>query len=544
MPENPQASKVYVINNKAVPVSLQSFNDAGTPTNVAVTAEGHLEVAIHGPRLPFGSVHTEQLTPVFQTDAIYGINSGQVSTFSTLSGSATASGGLFVASTGTTSTAQGVVLGRKRLRYRPGQGVIGRFTALYTTPTTYSYQVAGFGHAEDGVYFGYREATGTGYSGVAPAFGILYVNRALREVRTLTITTASSHSENVTVQLNGVNNTVAVTNSANIQRTVWELSVGTYAGWDAYPVGATVVFVAKTSAAKSGAYSLTATSAVGSFAQTRAGTAGTETFIPQSTWNGDKLDGTGASAVTIDPTKGNVFQILIQYLGFGAIVFQVEVCSSGSNNVDFVTVHTMRVPNTLTSTTFGNPSFPFTMAAYSAGSTTNLTVKVGSFAGFIEGSKTLHGNRFSYYNQLTTVGSTNLQAIFTIMNTRYYAGMVNQAVINILSASGALKHTSPCIFYLVKNGTLAGNPSFVSLSSNSASLWDSAATTVTYTTGDQLLWTGHLGDTGEIDHHFGNGVLNAEELTLQPGEWVTLAARAVTGTPANVTGSINTREDQ
>jgi len=544
MPENPQASKVYVINNKAVPVSLQSFNDAGTPTNVAVTAEGHLEVAIHGPRLPFGSVHTEQLTPVFQTDAIYGINSGQVSTFSTLSGSATASGGLFVASTGTTSTAQGVVLGRKRLRYRPGQGVIGRFTALYTTPTTYSYQVAGFGHAEDGVYFGYREATGTGYSGVAPAFGILYVNRALREVRTLTITTASSHSENVTVQLNGVNNTVAVTNSANIQRTVWELSVGTYAGWDAYPVGATVVFVAKTSAAKSGAYSLTATSAVGSFAQTRAGTAGTETFIPQSTWNGDKLDGTGASAVTIDPTKGNVFQVLIQYLGFGAIVFQVEVCSSGSNNVDFVTVHTMRVPNTLTSTTFGNPSFPFTMAAYSAGSTTNLTVKVGSFAGFIEGSKTLHGNRFSYYNQLTTVGSTNLQAIFTIMNTRYYAGMVNQAVINILSASGALKHTSPCIFYLVKNGTLAGNPSFVSLSSNSASLWDSAATTVTYTTGDQLLWTGHLGDTGEIDHHFGNGVLNAEELTLQPGEWVTLAARAVTGTPANVTGSINTREDQ
>lgn len=32
--------------------------------------------------------------------------------------------------------------------------------------------------------------------------------------------------------------------------------------------------------------------------------------------------------------------------------------------------------------------------------------------------------------------------------------------------------------------------------------------------------------------------------TLQPGEWFTLAAKSVTGTPAYVTGSINTREDQ
>lgn len=34
------------------------------------------------------------------------------------------------------------------------------------------------------------------------------------------------------------------------------------------------------------------------------------------------------------------------------------------------------------------------------------------------------------------------------------------------------------------------------------------------------------------------------EVTLQPGEWITLAARAVSGSPQYVTGSINTREDQ
>jgi hypothetical protein len=184
------------------------------------------------------------------------------------------------------------------------------------------------------------------------------------------------------------------------------------------------------------------------------------------------------------------------------------------------------------------------MAAYSAGSTTDVSVSVGSFAGFVEGVKSLHGNRFSYFNQLTTVGASNYQALFTVMNTRYYQGKPNQAVINLLSTSGALKHTSPCIFYLIKNGALAGNPSFAQLSTNSCSVWDTAATTVSVTTGDQILWTGHLGDTGEFDHHFGNGNYNMEELTLQPGEWITLAAKATTGTPSYVTGSINTREDQ
>ena len=40
------------------------------------------------------------------------------------------------------------------------------------------------------------------------------------------------------------------------------------------------------------------------------------------------------------------------------------------------------------------------------------------------------------------------------------------------------------------------------------------------------------------------GEYNAEEFTLQPGEWITLAAKSLAGTPSYVTGTINTREDQ
>jgi hypothetical protein len=520
---------------------LMGQTDGGQWHYVPVTPEGHLEVALHSPRLPFGSIHTENLTPVFQTDGVYGLNSGQVTSVVSGSGAVAGVDSSFSLSSGATIYSQAVLLGRKRLRYRPGQGVVARFTAKYTTPVINSYQLAGVGHAEDGVYFGYGDTNDL----TNTEFGILYVNRGVREIKTLTITTGATVSSNVTITLNGTAFTVPVTNASNIQRTVYEISTYTgYTGWDAFASGATVIFIRKSAGTTAGTQSFAAgtTGSVGSVVQTTAGVASTDLFIPQSDWNGDKLDGTGATGETLDPTKGNVFQIDIQYLGYGAIVFKVEVVPSG-NNADWIVVHTINAPNTLTKTTFGNPSFPFTSAVYSAGSTTNLNVQIGSFSGFIEGQKILQGNRFSYFNSLTTVGATNLQALFTIQNKRVFNGKTNQAVINLLSVSGAVKHTQPVIYYLIKGGTLGGNPNFQDLSTISCSSWDNSATTVTYLTGDQLLWTGHLGETGELDHHFGNGSFNAEELTLQPGEWVTLAAKAVVNTPSYVTGAINTRED-
>ena len=283
---------------------LAGQTDGGHFQYVPIDGQGHLEVALHHPRLPFGSIHTERLYPVFQTDGVYGLNDGQVLSGSSLSGSATASDSKLVVSTGTTIYSQAQIQSRKRLRYRPGQGIVGRFAGNFTTGVTQSYQVIGFGHAEDGVYFGYKNTD----------FGILYNNRGKREVRTFTVTTGSSTAENVSIVLSGTTYSVAVTNSANIQRTVWELSQGTYTGWSAYPSGTTVVFVNESAGAKSGTYNYVATTMVGTYSQTSAGQMATELFIPQTEWNGDKLDGTGTSGFTLDPTKGNVFQIGIQYL--------------------------------------------------------------------------------------------------------------------------------------------------------------------------------------------------------------------------------------
>lgn len=503
----------------------------GNYYDVPLTDEGHLEMAIHGPLLPFGSLHVESLRPIIHISGTYNIHPSEIVPRIVSSGTTNCSDGLLSVSTGTSSGASASLISRRRARYSPGQGIVARFTAMYTTPVANSYQIAGVGTRTDGVFFGYKDTD----------FGIIYRAHGESECRTLTITTASSTNQNITVTLNGTNYTVAVTNSGNIQRTVWEISQGSYSGWKADAVGATVVFVADTDGAKNtGAYSITATTAVGTFAQTKAGASANETWIPQSSWNGDTLDGNGPSTYNIDPTKLNVFQIGIQYLGAGAITFSVETVQSNSENAVWTVVHVLKLPNTLTKPSFGNPSFPFKIQAVSTGSTTNLTVSTASVAVFQEGEKYLHGPRYSYINAITTVGSTNYQAIFTVKNKIYHSIRANQAVVNMLNVTGALKHTSPCIYYLIVNGSLGGNPNFSSQDSYSCATYDTSATTVTVSSPSQIIWSGHLGDTGNLSVD----ASLIEDFTLEPGEWITLAAKSVTGSPSNVTGALNTREDQ
>lgn len=535
--ESPVSSKMVAQMNRSV---IMGQTDGGQYKNVPITSEGHLEVAIHGPRNPFGSIHVEPLTPILQSDGVYGLNAGQVRSGVTGSGVASSIDSVFTLSTGTTIYSSAYIQSRKRLRYRAGQGIVGRFTAGFTTGVADSYQIAGFGHAEDGVYWGYKN----------DEFGILYTHHGVREVQEMTITNAATGAGNVTVTLNGTANVIAVSAAAigSIARTVYELAQGTYSGWKAQANGAgtKVIFVADSVGDKASTFSVSGSGVTGTFAETRTGVAVTEEFIAQADFNGDVLDGTGSasnpSGFNIDPTKLNVFQIGIQYLGAGTITFEVEI-TSDDNNSEWVTAHALKLPNTLTRSSFGNPSFPFTMSAYSAGSTTDLVVKCGSFAGFIEGQKKLNGNRFSYFNAVTTATASVYTALFTLANSYVHTDKANQSVVNILSVNGAVKHTQPVVFYLIKNATLSGNPSFADYASDiSATTFDSAATTCTFATNDQLVWTGHLGETGEIDHSFTEG--GVEELTLEPGESLTLAVKSVQNNVAWATGSINTREDQ
>lgn len=507
--------------------TILATNDSGDPVSLASTAEGHLEVAIHGPRLPFGAMDMAELHPVFQQDAVYGILASEVIE-TTSSGTTSGASNLFTVSTSnTTAGSFATIQSRKRLRYRPGQGVVARYTALFTSGVTNAVQVAGVGTAESGYYFGYNGAT----------FGILWVTGGVREIQTLTVNTGAGGSETVTVTLGGAQFSVPVTSgtATAVANTIANFA---YSGWKADARGATVVFVANSAGDKTGTFSISSTgTAAGTFAQTLQGVASTDTWIAQADWNGDKLDGTGASGATIDPTKGNIYQVDIQYLGFGSIAFKVEIAATG-NNPDFVTVHTLQFPNTRTAVTTSQPSFPFTMSAYNTGTASGTcSVKCGSYAGFIAGKRVLNGPRSSFVNS-TTSSTSIFVPLVTVRNDYVYAGRANQAVAHLLSVSGAAKSTSGITtFYILKNCTIsAGTPNYVSYASGSVFYYDTAATACTFTS-DQLVWSATVSESGQFVFTF------SDDIELQPGETLTLAVRSVTQT-ATCVGQLNFREDQ
>ena len=106
-----------------------------------------------------------------------------------------------------------------------------------------------------------------------------------------------------------------------------------------------------------------------------------DNWIAQTSWNIDKMDGTGPSKMTLDTTKGNVFQIQFQWLGFGSITFSLENQYSGQ----LIPVHRISYSNQNTSTSINNPSLPFQAESLNTTNNTDIQLKVPSIGMFIQG---------------------------------------------------------------------------------------------------------------------------------------------------------------
>lgn len=102
-----------------------------------------------------------------------------------------------------------------------------------------------------------------------------------------------------------------------------------------------------------------------------------EEWIPQTDWNVNKKP-------NFDPTKGNVFQIKYQWLGYGMQYFYME---DEKGNLELV--HTIDYNNKHTETSILNPNLPLSAYVVNTGNTTPITVRTPSaIAG-------LHGDPFN-----------------------------------------------------------------------------------------------------------------------------------------------------
>lgn len=423
------------------------------------SSKTYSSVGITGPLSSFNEVNVTELTPIAQCDFIYGINTNINNVFTFAGGTVTAASGVANVNSGTSVTGSGDVALRRNLKYRPGQGSLSRITGLFGTPASGNVQLIGVGNAESGYYFGYA---GTD-------FGIIHFENSQREVRKLTVTTGAGTGL-VTVTLDGTSVSVPVTGGSNVNRTSYELSKYDYSnvgvGWLADAIDGTVFFISSRPNPYTGSYSVAGNSITGSFTSVIAGSGSTATFIPQSSWNVDKMDGTGQSRMVLNPQKGNVYQVGFQYLGFGNAYFAIEDSETGR----MAPVHMIKNTNSRTTPVLKNPQVTTRAVSTNIGGTSNVTLKTVSMGSFTEGPAKKLDPRYSFSFAYSAVDTNNVyQPVGAIKINRVYNGLTCFGEIDLLRIGASNTSTAKNLTVsLFKNIPITGTPNFTYLSETSS----------------------------------------------------------------------------
>jgi len=179
--------------------------------------------------------------------------------------------------------------------------------------------------------------------------------------------------------------------------------------------------------------------------------------VAQSAWNGDKLDGTGASGLTLDLTKAQILWMDFEWLGVGSVRCgfiidgQYIVCNTfnNANDIDKVYMTTAILPVRY--------EIENTGAAASASTLTQICSTVISEGGYDQKTP------LSWARMTTaTAVTTSFEPLVSIqLKSTRLGAVVIPAVFNALPVGSTLDYE----IALIKNPTLTG-ASFTSLTNN------------------------------------------------------------------------------
>lgn len=460
-------------------VTIDSYSS--TPSSVATL----VTAAINGSGAAITAVATSSIVTC-TNDANGAVTSASVFDYSSINGGPfmpTVSNSTITTTTGnpllniTSGNGLGdyaVMRGSRQIKYLPGQGVVVRFSAIFDSSSSDTLQFAGVGNSTNGLYVGYN----------CSQFGIRHQYGGIHAIRTLEITETTTGSGDVTVTVDGVDFIIPLSassltpiQSAN-EIAATDFSSSLYSVDSVVENGGTgsayIIFLSYRTTAGTGTESkfnyvdTGSTGATGSFVSTTTDETpnttvvdSTKDDIAQVQFNIDKLDGTGPSGFTLDPQKGNVYQIQYQWLGFGRITFFIE------NSVDgrLFPFHQIRPMNSLTTTTLNQPDMQLSAFTVSSSADNTKTLQIGSMGAFIEGEMLLGEPFYSTSNSHTGISSASDNIMLAIRNPRTFKGITSQVVLklrslSISSSKSAANTRGITTFKLVIGGTPASTPEY------------------------------------------------------------------------------------
>lgn len=210
---------------------------------------------------------------------------------------------------------------------------------------------------------------------------------------------------------------------------------------------------------------------------------GIDYWTNQTDWNVDTMDGLGPSQMILDTTKGNVYQIKFQWLGFGQLTYFIEDPNTGK----FVVVHKEKYANSNTTTSLKYPSFPFHIdCKNSNGATSNNLIKVPSAAVFYEGQNERNGILNSRSNEISPASTGQKKMILSIRNkTTVFGGQNNHSQIEVRSITYSNNTNKNVKFGLLLNPTSISGATYTDVDTNT-SVVDFSTNGTTITGGIEL----------------------------------------------------------
>ena len=252
-------------------------------------------------------------------------------------------------------------------------------------------------------------------------------------------------------------------------------------------------------------------------------------WTPQTSWNNDKMDGTGISGQTLNPLIGNVYMIQFQWLGFGMITFHIEETNSGK----FHLVHKIAYANTATTTTLLRPYLQMMAQSINTTNATNIAINVICLAAFCEGLPTFNGPKFGVDNN-KNLNTNTFVPVLTIKNKTTFNSKTNRisCYMRNLTVSTDARLAVAVIF---RNATLTG-ASYANVNTNNSVMeFDTAATVIS---GGISMFTFCLGNSTGMNQMF-----SLYELPLEVGDTYTIAARIPAAAGTNFACAFNWVED-
>lgn len=199
-----------------------------------------------------------------------------------------------------------------------------------------------------------------------------------------------------------------------------------------------------------------------------------DTKVVQSSWNLDKLDGTGKSGKTLDPTKTNIFVVDLQWLGVGRVRFGWVIDGA------LIYCHQMVHAGVLTEVYMTTANLPLRFEVENTG-TASGTLYLDHICSAVEsegGQEDPGGVTFTTSNGITTIGVTTRRPVLSVRAKATGPNSVTNVGQILLRQISLFATTNAAFYEIVLNGTLTG-ASFTSVdAAYSIAERDSAATAI------------------------------------------------------------------